>query len=108
MAIVIRIVPSQITPPLPTDAPIPTLTQFFELDWVRDPAACTEVLFLHRDGGSSSDSLKTSLSGEGSTHHSSRAETHLAFPGGRMEEGDEGGLYTGASTSFDQPVVVAV
>lgn len=105
MAVVIRVVPSPTTPPPPADAPIPTLAQFFELDWVKDPAACPEILFLQRDSGSSSDGLKTSLSGEGSTHHNSRAEAHLAFPGGRMEEGDEGGLYTGTSALFDQPVV---
>ena len=97
MAIVIRILPSPTTPPLPADAPLPTLGQFFDLDWVRDPAARPEILFLQRDDGSPSDGLKTSLSGEGTPHRSSRVEAHLAFPGGRMEEGDEGGLYTGSS-----------
>lgn len=93
VAIVIRIVPSPTTLP-PPDAPIPTLDQFLDLDWVKDPVARPEILFLQRDGGSSSDGLST-LSGEGSTQHGSRTEAHLAFPGGRTEEGDEGGLYTG-------------
>lgn len=107
MAIVIRIVPSPTTP-LPADVSVPTLGQFFDLDWVRDPAARPEILFLQRDGASSSDALKTSLSGEGGTHRSSTAEAHLAFPGGRTEEGDEGGLYTGTSTLLHQPLVVFV
>ena len=97
VAIVIRIVPSPTTPPPPADAPIPTLGQFFELDWVRDPAARSEILFLQRDDASPSDGFKTSLSGEGGPHRGSSVEAHLAFPGGRMEEGDEGGLYTGSS-----------
>lgn len=97
MAIVIRIVPSPTTPPPATDAPVPTLGQFFELDWVKDPAARSEILFLQRDDGSPPDGFKTSLPGEGSLHRGSSVEAHLAFPGGRMEEGDEGGLYTGSS-----------
>ena len=105
VAIVIRIVPSPTTLP-PADASIPTLGQFFDLDWVKDSAARPEILFLQRDGGSSSDGLNTSLSGEDSTHRSSSVEAHLAFPGGRMEEGDEGGLYTGTSTLVHQPAVI--
>lgn len=96
MAIVIRIVPPPTAPPPTADAPIPTLGQFLEFDWVRDPAARPEILFLQRDGASSSDGLKTSLLGEDGTHHASKVEAHLAFPGGRTEEGDEGGLYTGS------------
>jgi len=102
VAIVIRILPSPTTPPLPADAPIPTLGQFFDLDWVRDPAARPEILFLQRDDGSPSDGLKTSMSGEGTTHRSSRDEAHLAFPGGRMEEGDEGGLYTAMRQTWEE------
>ncbi|KAF8559308.1 hypothetical protein OG21DRAFT_1503209 [Imleria badia] len=102
VAIVIRIVPSPTTPPPPADVPIPTLAQFFELDWVKDPAARPEILFLQRDGASSSHELKTSLSCEGSAHPTSRVEAHLAFPGGRMEEGDEGGLYTAMRQTWEE------
>ncbi|KAG9314567.1 hypothetical protein JVU11DRAFT_5368 [Chiua virens] len=102
VAIIIRVVPPPATS-LPADVPtgIPTLSQFFELDWVKDPAARPEILFLQRDGGSSDD-LKTSLSGEGSAHRSSKAEAQLAFPGGRMEEGDEGGLYTALRQTWEE------
>ncbi|KAF8140037.1 hypothetical protein EV363DRAFT_1413512 [Boletus edulis] len=102
VAIVIRIVPSSSTPTPPADAPIPTLSQFFELDWVKDPAARPEILFLQRDGASSSDGLTSSLLGEGSTHRTSKVEAQLAFPGGRMEEGDEGGLYTAMRQTWEE------
>lgn len=104
VAIVIRVVPSSTAASIPNDATIPTLSQFFELDWVKDPGARAEVLFLRREGASPSDghpgpasALRSTLAGESSTKGKSKAEAQVAFPGGRMEEGDEGGLYTGTS-----------
>lgn len=89
VAILIRVVPSPHSQPTPQSAP-PTLPEFFELDWVKDPNARAEILFLRRD---------TPLPEE--TAHSqprshSRNEAHVAFPGGRTEPDDEGGMYTGA------------
>jgi hypothetical protein len=86
---------------VPVDTPLPTLSQFFELDWVKDPLACPEFLLLRRDGAGSSDAVPgrasafQNFTGDGSSKGSGKAGAHVAFPGGRTEEGDEGGLYTG-------------
>ncbi|KAF8845304.1 hypothetical protein BDN67DRAFT_941087 [Paxillus ammoniavirescens] len=108
VAIVIRVTPSSVTPPIPSDEPLPTLSQFFELDWVKDPAARPEVLFLRRYGSPSDgvpghiNTLKTGLAGDTSTKGKNKAEEHVAFPGGRMEEGDEGGLYTAMRQTWEE------
>lgn len=103
MAIVIRVVPSP-TLPIPRDAYTPpsTLGQFFDYDWVNSPLARPEILFLRRTG-SASDGAPGPTGApkptETSSKGKSKEEAHLAFPGGRTEEGDEGGLYTGMSPS---------
>ena len=66
----------------------PTLSDFFALDWVNEPGATAELLFLRRE------SLQNERSVSQNTPRNVE-DAHLAFPGGRMEEGDEGGLYTG-------------
>jgi hypothetical protein len=68
------------------------LSEFFDFDWVNDPDARPEILFLRRENPSQDDSslIDNKLR--------NTKEAHVAFPGGRMEEGDEGGLYTGSST----------
>jgi len=81
VAIILRIVPSPQYAARPSTYQ-PTLTEFFELDWVKSTGSRAEVLFLHREKGESTETLR------------SGKEAHVAFPGGRMEEGDEGGLYT--------------
>lgn len=89
VSILIRVVPSPHAQPATLSAQ-PTLSEFFELDWVKDPNARAEILFLKRD---------TPLPEE--TAHSqpqahNHNEAHVAFPGGRTEPDDEGGMYTGA------------
>lgn len=74
----------------PTNPPPPTLTEFFELDWVKTPGASAEILFLRRD-------KPNDAADEGHTSAPRTKEAHVAFPGGKSEEGDEGGLYTGMS-----------
>jgi hypothetical protein len=64
---------ADLLPPTP-----PTLNDFFRLDWVNHPESVAELLYIRREG----------RDGKG-------AEGHVAFPGGRSEEGDEGALYTG-------------
>jgi hypothetical protein len=82
VALIIRIAPasSSISPPQSTNAS--SLSDFFELDWVNDPNARPEILFLHREN-SPLEMGSRSL------------EAQVAFPGGRMDPADEGGLYTG-------------
>lgn len=101
VAIIIRVVPPPNTIPVAADTPLPTLNQFFELDWVKDPLACPEFLLLRRDGAGPSDAVPgrasafQNFTGDGTWKSSGKAGAHVAFPGGRTEEGDEGGLYTG-------------
>ncbi|KAH7924016.1 hypothetical protein BV22DRAFT_1067642 [Leucogyrophana mollusca] len=107
VALIIRIVPSPTFGPIPSEAPLPTLSQFFELDWVKDPAAHAEVLFLRRDGTGSSDgvpgsTLKNSSANETNPKGKGKSEANVAFPGGRMEEGDEGGLYTAMRQTWEE------
>ncbi|KAF9243895.1 hypothetical protein BU15DRAFT_86321 [Melanogaster broomeanus] len=92
VAIVIRVVPSPTTPPVPSDAPLPTLDQFFELDWVKDPAARPEILFLRRYDGSMSDGAS----------HQLITECCSKDKRGRMEEGDEGGHYTAMRQTWEE------
>lgn len=74
--------------PDPAASP-PSLPAFFEQDWVKDPTSRAEILVLHRQ----SDAAQTTV--EGRVRNAAR-EAHVAFPGGRTEPDDEGGLYTGA------------
>lgn len=68
-------------PPKPT--PPPSLSEFFELDWVKHPSARPEILFVRRQKPERAD-INENI-----------RDTHVAFPGGRSEPGDEGSLYTG-------------
>jgi hypothetical protein len=87
VAILLRVVPSPSAPPPPTPSSPPDLEQFFSLDWVNDPNARAEILFLQREN--------SIIEGE-APQISRKGEVHVAFPGGRTEPDDEGGLYTGA------------
>jgi len=89
VALIIRVVPSPTAPVPPSLTNPPSLTDFFDLDWVNDPNARPEILFLRRDNPTADD-----VSPLRNTQ-----EAHVAFPGGRMEPEDEGGLYTGERQS---------
>ncbi|KIK28679.1 hypothetical protein PISMIDRAFT_592749 [Pisolithus microcarpus 441] len=91
VAIVIRVVPS--ASPFPNDTSIPTLDQFFDLAWVNHPSARPEILFVRRSG-LTPDGVP-GPTGDSGPKAKNNEEVHLAFPGGRTEDGDEGGLYTG-------------
>ena len=92
VALIIRVVPPPTYSSIPTRANPPTLSEFFELDWVKDPASRAEILFLRREKPQADETLANSKFA-GNTKVAN--EAHVAFPGGRTEEGDEGGLYTG-------------
>ncbi|KAL6299624.1 hypothetical protein BKA93DRAFT_741965, partial [Sparassis latifolia] len=80
----------------PTNVPTPSLSEFFELDWVKAPGARPEILFLRRDTPDSGDAGR--LSGSGPRTR----EAHVAFPGGKTEESDEGGLYTAMRQTWEE------
>ncbi|KAF5377489.1 hypothetical protein D9615_005119 [Tricholomella constricta] len=96
VALIIRVVPSSSAPVPPTAATPPTLTEFFEFDWVNDPNARPEILFLHRKNASA-DEVTLAQSRLRNTN-----ESHVAFPGGRMEPEDEGGLYTAMRQTWEE------
>ncbi|KAG5648233.1 hypothetical protein DXG03_006190 [Asterophora parasitica] len=96
VALVIRVVPSPLAPLPPTPPTPPTLSEFFELDWVNDPNARPEILFLHRKNASD-DEVSLAQSRLRNT-----TESHVAFPGGRMEPEDEGGLYTAMRQTWEE------
>lgn len=83
--------PHKPVPPAPSTQP--GLTEFFALDWVNDPHARPEILFLQREN--------PAKNGDGPYNQTqvrqgnAQGEAQVAFPGGRMEPDDEGGLYTG-------------
>ncbi|GLB36469.1 putative NUDIX domain containing protein [Lyophyllum shimeji] len=93
VALIIRVVPSPSAPVPPTPA---TLTEFFEQDWVNDPNARPEILFLHRQIPSADEASITQ------SRLRNPQETHVAFPGGRMEPDDEGGLYTAMRQTWEE------
>lgn len=91
VALVIRVAPPPNYPPILPYQSQPSLTDFFQLDWVNAPGARPEILFLKRD------SQEEDAAAIANNRMNSTSEAHVAFPGGRMEEGDEGGSYTGTN-----------
>lgn len=96
VAILIRVVPSP-TANLPVLHPTqPSLNEFFDLDWVKDPNSRPEILFLHRSTSSDGDASYSQ------TKVRNTDEAHVVFPGGRMEPEDEGGLYTAMRQTWEE------
>ncbi|KIP06948.1 hypothetical protein PHLGIDRAFT_19326 [Phlebiopsis gigantea 11061_1 CR5-6] len=102
VAIIIRVAPPSSFPtssgvsPNASQPSTTDLNEFFQLDWVCAPGARPEILFLQRENpqGSSED---------GRMNESGQArEAHLAFPGGRTQDGDEGGMYTAMRQTWDE------
>ncbi|KZT23826.1 hypothetical protein NEOLEDRAFT_1095580 [Neolentinus lepideus HHB14362 ss-1] len=94
VSLIIRVVPSPShPPPNPLPPPPPSLAAFFEQEWVNAPGTRPEILFLRRDRPGA-DAAHTPFTPHPSTSASNAGEAHVAFPGGRMEDADEGGLYT--------------
>ncbi|KAF8225823.1 hypothetical protein L208DRAFT_1425357 [Tricholoma matsutake] len=92
VALIIRVVPSPNAPVPSSPTTPPSLVEFFELDWVNDPNARPEILFLRRENPTADDvSLPRNTQ-----------EAHVAFPGGRMEPEDEGGLYTAMRQTWEE------
>lgn len=69
------------------------LEEFFDQDWVSHPDARAELLFIRRDKTQHQNHREVRGAGTGAA--SGGAPAHVAFPGGRTEENDEGALYTG-------------
>ncbi|RDX56236.1 hypothetical protein OH76DRAFT_1452295 [Lentinus brumalis] len=84
-------------PSSPANTPAPSLTEFFQLDWVNAPGARPEILFLRRDKPEvGTDGGRMSGTGPNTR------EAHVAFPGGKTEDGDEGGLYTAMRQTWEE------
>lgn len=96
VALILRVIPSSARrtsfTSSPAPPPPPTLADFFALDWINEPGVTAEILFLRRDFPQSEKSVAQN-------RPRNTEDAHVAFPGGRMEEGDEGGLYTGMNHS---------
>ena len=56
---------------------------------MNNPGASPEILFLRREKPACDEPAMLG------NRLRNAAEAHVAYPGGRMEDGDEGGLYTG-------------
>ena len=82
---------------------VPSLETLFEQDWVRHPEARAELLFIRRD--KSKQNFKDVKGAAGAGGATGGAPAHVAFPGGRTEESDEGALYTGEFLAFRTPFV---
>ena len=78
--------------PVTADYDPPPLAEFFQQDWVRHPRARAELLFIRRE---KQKLREREVRGAGTSGAYSSAPAHVAFPGGRTEESDEGALYTG-------------
>jgi len=94
VAIIIRVTPNPAyrlpSPQLPT-----TLSEFFLLDWANDPAAQAEILFLRRGYTENERAVAQD-------RPRNKDDAHVAFPGGRTEDGDEGGLYTAMRQTWEE------
>ncbi|KAF8342571.1 uncharacterized protein EI90DRAFT_2902605 [Cantharellus anzutake] len=87
--------------PLPEQSAyeVPSLEKFFEQDWARHPEARAELLFIRRD--KSKQNFKD-VRGAGAGASTNGASAHVAFPGGRTEESDEGALYTAMRQTWEE------
>lgn len=90
VALVIRVTPPKGFPHILPPQTQLSLQEFFQLDWVNAPGAGAEILFLKRENP------REDTAAIANNRVNKSSEAHVAFPGGRSEEGDEGGCYTGA------------
>ena len=72
-----------------------TLPEFFALDWVNEPGVRAEILFLRREAPQPERNVSQNTP-------RNTDDAHVAFPGGRTEEGDEGGLYTAMRQTWEE------
>ncbi|KAI0691341.1 hypothetical protein BC835DRAFT_1360832 [Cytidiella melzeri] len=100
VALIIRVAPPATYPISPSTSTQPVtndLAGFFNLDWVVAPGARPEILFLQRENPQeSSNGGRMNETGQGSR------EAHVAFPGGRTEADDEGGMYTAMRQTWEE------
>ena len=89
VALIIRVVPSPSYPLPPKPSHPLTLPELFEQDWVNAPGARPELLFLRRGRVQNGNPSPHGSPPAGRKRKRQSSEQHVAFPGGRMEEGDE-------------------
>ena len=95
VVLIIRVVPPPGYLILPKPSHPLTLPEFFELDWVNVPGARLELLLLRRGRAQNGCGLPPDSPTMDRKRKRHSSEQHVPYPGGRMEEGDEGSLYTG-------------
>lgn len=95
MSLVLRIRPPENYPLPPPSSSVVPLENFFEQEWVCHPDSRAELLFIRRENGDKE--RKESVGG----NNGNGPPAHVAFPGGRTEENDEGALYTGELTDVN-------
>ncbi|KAG8798697.1 hypothetical protein FRC16_006728 [Serendipita sp. 398] len=101
VALVLRVVPPPDYPLNEASSQPTSLQDFFELDWVNAPGARPELLYLRRQKDSHSANGVANGKPILGTHNRSK-DSHVAFPGGRMEDGDEDGLYTAMRQTWEE------
>lgn len=100
VGLIIRVVPDASTPLSalpPANGPQPSISEFFGQDWVNAPGARAELLFLKRSTPPASADNEA-----GSSSNGANCEAHVSFPGGRMDEEDENGLYTAMRQTWEE------
>ncbi|CAA7258741.1 unnamed protein product [Cyclocybe aegerita] len=97
VALIIRVVPAPNAPVPQIPEKPPTLPEFFDQDWVNHPHARPEILYLHRENHAATDASMW----QARINHKQN-EAHVAFPGGRQEPDDEGGLYTAMRQTWEE------
>ncbi|KAI9511783.1 hypothetical protein F5148DRAFT_974691 [Russula earlei] len=90
VALIVRVAPPPNFPLPPKPATPPSLTQFFDWEWVKHPSARPEILFVRRQKPERADINENTR------------DAHVAFPGGRTEPGDEGSLYTAMRQTWEE------
>ncbi|KAG9009518.1 hypothetical protein FRB94_014197 [Tulasnella sp. JGI-2019a] len=96
VAIIIHITPPEgYSLPPPEEYEVPqTLEQLFAMDWVKQPGCVAELIYIRRRAPVGSSS--------GTSGSAPQQKQHVAFPGGRMEPGDEGEMYTAMRTTWEE------
>ncbi|KAF8315050.1 hypothetical protein DL93DRAFT_2057670, partial [Clavulina sp. PMI_390] len=99
VSLILRVRPAEGLPLPPDDEPVP-LEHFFSQEWVTHPGSRAELLFIRRDKTQAPKDGEVPGAGTGGA--SGGAPAHVAFPGGRTEDSDEGALYTAMRQTWEE------
>ncbi|KAG8894247.1 hypothetical protein FRB99_001390, partial [Tulasnella sp. 403] len=98
VALILHVVPPKGHPlPNPEGYAYPeTLDQLFAMDWMNQPGCVAELVYIRRRSPTKDAAAVSTSPGLSAQEH------HVAFPGGRMESGDEGEKYTAMRTTWEE------